>query len=198
MAIKLFSEQEILDFFGEEKINTRYSDILKCLNDYTLHNKLQLVNSIENVSYTICLDSFNLFLNFTKPFIDKDKFANKYKIAANLIYTVILSNIFIDEQPKELENRKKNVDFGLYMASLLLALNETKKPNWFHKTLGTNVEIVNDDFDTIQEHFLYYLTHLNVTEQTQPPIVLLSIFLHSFTLWWQWDGNNKAFSSAQL
>lgn len=205
MSFKNYTFQELVEIFTEERILNRATDIKKFLSDFSeqkefVQGSFQMGYPIDELAMALCLEGFNLFANFTKPFLKEEHFSNKYKVASNLIFTVLMfDGLFVaDKEVAEIDIRKQRVAFALYVATMVLSLQDSSHQNWFNRYLNTNSGIVSDDFDTLQEHFIYYLTHLNISDLLQYPVVLLSIFLHSFTMWWRFDGDTRKFPEHQL
>jgi hypothetical protein len=188
----------IIDKFGKQRIENRHQVIKNILESFILHHQCVLQKSIDETAQYLNFNSFYLLLNFTKPFIKDDNLTNIYKISSNLIYTILLSDIFDSRIQNSTNHKLLRSKLAMYAFSQFISNFDNRNFNFFENYLNTNSELVNTEFDNLQNNYAYYLKYVDFTDNDKVPIILNSLFLESIFKWLSFSGDVTNFSSHGL
>ncbi len=161
------------------------SNINKFLSSFTTYY------SNEAVDHLSLIYTFYYFSNskvYIKDFINPEHFSNRYKIASCTTMTILSLQLMFD---KKGAHKEANVKFAIYMSLIILFSFEKNIFDIFNSYLDTNVGIVNDKFDNIQEHHLFYLRNVKLIDGQHLPIMLYALFLQSLIQWLEFKEINS-------
>jgi hypothetical protein len=186
---------EITTTFGSEKVNVRIGYFEKYLTAYCKKfPAVQLQENLNNTATLLGLFYFKNCLQYVKEFIDDGNYSNRYKIAATNTFTILSLELLFQQNQA---SRDVNIKFAKYVAYHTLFGFEGNFFNIFESYLDSNVGVVNDKFDNIQEHHNFYLKNLHLQDDSPLPIMLYALFLQAFTQWIEFR-NPDAVSGLQL
>ncbi len=194
----MYSELEFNDtltVFGSEKVLKRINYFTKYLAAFkTKFPTIILKESLEDCSIVYALEYFKNANNFVKNFLDEINFSNRYKIASSALFTIISLELI---SHNTYLSREINLRFAKFVCYHTIFAFDENHFDIFESYLNSNVEIVNDKFNNIQEHHNFYLNNFSFEERNYLPIMLYALFLQTFIQWIEFK-DPKAIEGLQL